>query len=209
MPPLLRSVLDTVLLRSRLALLPVRVRHGVTFHGIAVNRDPDLAHFAGRALPGQARFGIENPHVRNPEVEIILHALLHFGKTFVAGENLDTDEGGGSQDRFSLFAIGDCTNVGNPKAGRLHLNTLFSRCVNAGLLLAVEKKHGHAGLQSCVIPFTHITLQYRAVYIVAIRPIARRKVFADAHHFFSLHEKPKPEAPISGASGFQDTKTVR
>jgi lipoyl(octanoyl) transferase len=32
---------------DKVAALGVRVRHGVTFHGIAVNRDPDLAHFAG------------------------------------------------------------------------------------------------------------------------------------------------------------------
>jgi lipoyl(octanoyl) transferase len=32
---------------DKIAALGVRVRHGVTFHGIAVNRDPDLAHFAG------------------------------------------------------------------------------------------------------------------------------------------------------------------
>jgi lipoyl(octanoyl) transferase len=32
---------------DKIAALGVRVRHGVTFHGIAVNRDPDLRHFAG------------------------------------------------------------------------------------------------------------------------------------------------------------------
>jgi lipoyl(octanoyl) transferase len=32
---------------DKIAALGVRVRHGVTFHGIAINRDPDLAHFAG------------------------------------------------------------------------------------------------------------------------------------------------------------------
>ena len=32
---------------DKIAALGVRVRHGVTFHGIALNRDPDLAHFAG------------------------------------------------------------------------------------------------------------------------------------------------------------------
>ncbi|HVY98958.1 MAG TPA: lipoyl(octanoyl) transferase LipB [Dongiaceae bacterium] len=32
---------------DKIAALGVRVRHGVTFHGIAVNRDPNLAHFAG------------------------------------------------------------------------------------------------------------------------------------------------------------------
>jgi lipoyl(octanoyl) transferase len=32
---------------DKVAALGVRVRHGVTFHGIALNRDPNLAHFAG------------------------------------------------------------------------------------------------------------------------------------------------------------------
>jgi lipoyl(octanoyl) transferase len=32
---------------DKIAALGVRVRHGITFHGIAINRDPDLAHFAG------------------------------------------------------------------------------------------------------------------------------------------------------------------
>ncbi|MDQ7246060.1 lipoyl(octanoyl) transferase LipB [Dongia sedimenti] len=32
---------------DKIAALGVRVRHGVTFHGIAINRDPDLRHFAG------------------------------------------------------------------------------------------------------------------------------------------------------------------
>jgi lipoyl(octanoyl) transferase len=32
---------------DKIAALGIRVRHGVTFHGIALNRDPDLGHFAG------------------------------------------------------------------------------------------------------------------------------------------------------------------
>lgn len=32
---------------DKIAALGVRVRHGITFHGIAVNRDPELRHFAG------------------------------------------------------------------------------------------------------------------------------------------------------------------
>jgi lipoyl(octanoyl) transferase len=32
---------------DKIAALGVRVRHGVTFHGIAINRDPNLEHFAG------------------------------------------------------------------------------------------------------------------------------------------------------------------
>jgi lipoyl(octanoyl) transferase len=32
---------------DKIAALGVRVRHGVTFHGIAINRDPDLSYFQG------------------------------------------------------------------------------------------------------------------------------------------------------------------
>jgi len=32
---------------DKIAALGVRVRHGVTFHGISINRDPDLSHFEG------------------------------------------------------------------------------------------------------------------------------------------------------------------
>lgn len=32
---------------DKIAALGVRVRHGVTFHGISINRDPELRHFAG------------------------------------------------------------------------------------------------------------------------------------------------------------------
>jgi lipoyl(octanoyl) transferase len=32
---------------DKIAALGVRVRHGITFHGIAINRDPNLQHFEG------------------------------------------------------------------------------------------------------------------------------------------------------------------
>jgi lipoyl(octanoyl) transferase len=45
---------------DKIAALGVRVRHGVTFHGIAINRDPDLAHFAGIVPCGikESMFGV-------------------------------------------------------------------------------------------------------------------------------------------------------
>jgi lipoyl(octanoyl) transferase len=45
---------------DKIAALGVRVRHGVTFHGIAVNRDPNLEHFAGIVPCGikEAAFGV-------------------------------------------------------------------------------------------------------------------------------------------------------
>ena len=45
---------------DKIAALGVRVRHGVTFHGIAINRDPNLAHFAGIVPCGikESTFGV-------------------------------------------------------------------------------------------------------------------------------------------------------
>lgn len=45
---------------DKIAALGVRVRHGVTFHGIAVNRDPDLRHFEG-IVPCGIRESTEQP----------------------------------------------------------------------------------------------------------------------------------------------------
>ncbi len=43
---------------AKIAALGVRVRHWVTFHGVAINLDPDLAHFAGIVPCGISGFGV-------------------------------------------------------------------------------------------------------------------------------------------------------
>ncbi len=43
---------------AKIAAIGVRVRHWVTFHGVAVNVTPDLAHFAGIVPCGVAGFGV-------------------------------------------------------------------------------------------------------------------------------------------------------
>ena len=43
---------------DKIAAIGVRVRHWVTFHGIALNVEPDLAHFAGIVPCGIAEHGV-------------------------------------------------------------------------------------------------------------------------------------------------------
>lgn len=43
---------------DKIAALGIRVRHGVTFHGISINLDPDLAHFDGIVPCGVTVHGI-------------------------------------------------------------------------------------------------------------------------------------------------------
>ncbi|MBF0147259.1 MAG: lipoyl(octanoyl) transferase LipB [Magnetococcales bacterium] len=51
--------------QEKIAALGVRIRRGITYHGIAINRDPDLAHFSGiipcgimdRGVTSMARLG--------------------------------------------------------------------------------------------------------------------------------------------------------
>jgi len=43
---------------AKIAALGVRVRRWVTYHGVAINLDPDLAHFAGIVPCGISGFGV-------------------------------------------------------------------------------------------------------------------------------------------------------
>lgn len=43
---------------DKIAALGIRVRHGVSFHGISINVDPDLSHFAGIVPCGIAEHGV-------------------------------------------------------------------------------------------------------------------------------------------------------
>jgi lipoyl(octanoyl) transferase len=52
---------------DKIAAIGVRVRHWVTFHGVAVNLDPDLEHFSGIVPCGidsgpDSRFGVTSLH---------------------------------------------------------------------------------------------------------------------------------------------------
>jgi lipoyl(octanoyl) transferase len=43
---------------KKVAAIGVRIRHWVTFHGVALNVDPDLSHFAGIVPCGLAQYGV-------------------------------------------------------------------------------------------------------------------------------------------------------
>lgn len=43
---------------KKIAAIGVRIRHWVTFHGVALNVDPDLSHFTGIVPCGLAQYGV-------------------------------------------------------------------------------------------------------------------------------------------------------
>lgn len=47
---------------SKIAALGVRIRHWVSYHGISINVDPDLSHFAGIVPCGIREFGVTSCH---------------------------------------------------------------------------------------------------------------------------------------------------
>ncbi|MBF0108811.1 MAG: lipoyl(octanoyl) transferase LipB [Magnetococcales bacterium] len=72
---------------EKIAALGVRIRSGITYHGIAINRDPDLTHYSGiipcgirdRGVTSMARLGC---HASALELEQTL--LQHFPPVFDA-----------------------------------------------------------------------------------------------------------------------------
>jgi lipoyl(octanoyl) transferase len=47
---------------DKIGAIGVRVRRGVTFHGISLNVDPDLSHFGGIVPCGITQFGVTSMH---------------------------------------------------------------------------------------------------------------------------------------------------
>jgi lipoyl(octanoyl) transferase len=47
---------------DKIAALGIRVRHGVTFHGISINLEPDLSHFDGIVPCGVTEHGVTSLH---------------------------------------------------------------------------------------------------------------------------------------------------
>lgn len=53
---------------SKIAAIGVRIRHWVTFHGISINVNPDLAHFEGIVPCGIADHGVTSIHRIKPDI---------------------------------------------------------------------------------------------------------------------------------------------
>ncbi len=47
---------------KKIAALGVRVRHWVSFHGVAINVNPDLSHFGGIVPCGLSQYGVTSLH---------------------------------------------------------------------------------------------------------------------------------------------------
>lgn len=77
---------------DKIAALGLRVRRGISFHGISLNVDPDLSHYDGIVPCGIAGHGVTSLAdlgrlVSMAEVDMALHVAFEarFGKTLAAG----------------------------------------------------------------------------------------------------------------------------
>lgn len=55
---------------KKIAAIGVRIRHWVTYHGIAINVDPDLSHFGGIVPCGLKEFGVTSFHDLNKSISM-------------------------------------------------------------------------------------------------------------------------------------------
>jgi lipoyl(octanoyl) transferase len=68
---------------AKIAALGIRIRRGVSLHGIAINVCPDLAHFTGIVPCGIREYGVTSLHtlghaVTMAELDIALHRCCPF-----------------------------------------------------------------------------------------------------------------------------------
>jgi lipoyl(octanoyl) transferase len=70
---------------AKIAALGIRVRKWVTFHGVSLNINPDLSHYAGIVPCGIRGFGVTSLHALNKPVslaEVDVALKKEFGKIF-------------------------------------------------------------------------------------------------------------------------------
>lgn len=62
---------------AKIAAIGVRIRHWVTYHGIAINVDPDLSHFSGIVPCGISDYGVTSIAQIKPDItmEMVDEAL--------------------------------------------------------------------------------------------------------------------------------------
>lgn len=68
----------TPLGEKKIAAIGVRIRHWVTYHGVAVNLNPDLSHFGGIVPCGISEFGVTSLHDLGKKIGMdeLDHALV-------------------------------------------------------------------------------------------------------------------------------------
>ena len=72
-------------LKKKIAAIGIRIRHWVTFHGIAVNVNPNLEHFSGIVPCGISQYGItslEELNIKCTMFEVDRVLRKYFLKTF-------------------------------------------------------------------------------------------------------------------------------
>lgn len=65
------------IMEDKIAALGIRLRKGVTFHGISINIEPDLSHFKGIVPCGISQYGVTSfwdlgHTVTMEEVDVVL-----------------------------------------------------------------------------------------------------------------------------------------
>jgi lipoyl(octanoyl) transferase len=72
---------DNAVVESKIAAIGVRVRNGVTYHGVSLNVNPDLSHYAGIIPCGIDAYGVTSLEALDPAIKMQdADAALH--KTF-------------------------------------------------------------------------------------------------------------------------------
>lgn len=84
-----RRQADGSVREEKIAALGIRVRRGVSFHGVSLNVDPDLTHFDGIIPCGLPEFGVTSVRAQGVAADMadIDRALQHhFVHSFMRGE---------------------------------------------------------------------------------------------------------------------------
>ena len=120
------------------------------FHGV------ELA--AGRRR-SEAKTGIDDPGGRNAHRCVVVGALLDFGESVSAGEDLDAEQGWGADDAVVEVWERRERDVGDAVAGGGDLDAEPREGFDPPVVFVCLEEREKESLQTCMRHFTHVALR--------------------------------------------------
>jgi hypothetical protein len=119
---------------------------------------------------------VDDPNVKNAEIQVVIDLLLNSLHSVFRGKNLDANKRWRPKNLFTWPFPDVDADIRDSKANGAHLNTLFRKNIHLPFLLPLSKKEDDFALYLAVIAFAHVPLLHLTVNIVTVRVVRRLQI---------------------------------
>ena len=140
-----------------------------------------------RSYPAFPAHGIDNPARGNAHVEVVPNFPDRFGNGVFGRKYFDAELGRCRDDLLISGTLGDHADIGYAESSPCHLNSLLRPKPSAKFRVALSKDKKDFALSAAVFTLAQMARYDLSIHIVAVRTVARLKVFFDRDQDAGCH----------------------